>query len=91
MGHVINKYGIAPDPAKLRVLAIWPIPETVRAVQSFRGFVNWYGDFIPDTTRLTAPLYALAAGRKGTEKLPSAQRSSPVSTPSSRLYALAPS
>ena len=69
LGHVINKSGIAPDPAKLRILATWPISETVRAVQLFLGFVNCYGDFIPDTTRLTAPLYAFAAGRKGTEKV----------------------
>ena len=41
----------------------------MRALHSFVGFVNWYGDFIPDTTRLTAPLYALAAGRKGTDKV----------------------
>ena len=69
LGHVINKSGIAPDPSIIRVRATWPIPETVRAVQSFLGFVNWYGDFILDTTRLTAPLYALAAGCKGTEKI----------------------
>ena len=41
----------------------------MRGIQSFLGFVNFYGDFIADATRLTAPLYALAAGRKGTEKI----------------------
>ena len=69
LGHVIINFGIAPDPSKLREIATWPIPETVRAVQSFLGFANWYYDFIPDTTRLTALLYAFAPGRKGTEQV----------------------
>ena len=40
LGHVINKSGISPNPAKLRVLATWPIPETVRALQLLFGVVN---------------------------------------------------
>ena len=69
LGHVINSSGVSPDPAKLRVLSTWPVPEDVRGIQSFLGFVNFYGDFIHDATSLTAPLYALTAGRKGTDKV----------------------
>ena len=31
--------------------------------------MNFYGDYIANSTRLTAPLYALTVGRKGTEKV----------------------
>ena len=67
LGHVISSSGVSPDPAKLRVLSTWPVPEDVRGIQSFLGFVNFYGDFIPEATSLTAPLYALTAGRKGAD------------------------
>ena len=71
LGHIINSSGFSPEPAKLRVLSTWPVPSTVCDVQSLLGFVNFYGDYISTlgSTRLTAPLYALTAGRKGTEKV----------------------
>ena len=68
-GHVVNAAGVSPDLAKLRVLTTWPIPETVRDVQSFLGFINFYGEFIPISTHLMAPLYRLTVGKKGTDKV----------------------
>jgi len=64
LGHVVTPAGVAPDPAKLRVLANWPAPTTVREVQAFLGFVNLYGDFVANSTELTAPLYSLTVARK---------------------------
>ena len=55
LGYVISATGVSPDPAKLRVLADWPTPTTVREMQSFLGFVNFYGYYISDATELTAP------------------------------------
>ena len=67
LGDVISAAGITPDPAKLRVLENWPIPTTVRKVQSFIGFVNFYNEFIDEQTALTSSLYDLTAAHKGTE------------------------
>ena len=69
LGHIINASGVSPDPAKLRVVSTWPIPATVRDVQSFLGFVNFYGDYIAGSTRLTPPLYELTGGRNCNEKV----------------------
>ena len=63
LGHVISAAGVSPDPEKLRVLADWPTRKTFREMQSFVGFVNFYGDYISDATELTAPLYDLTAAR----------------------------
>ena len=38
-------------------------------MQSFLGFVNFYGDYISVATELTAPLYGLAAARKVNESI----------------------
>ena len=68
-GHVVSSAGINPDPAKLRVFADWPVPITVRELQFFFGFVNFYCDFIDEQTALTACLYDLTASCKGTEQV----------------------
>ena len=39
----------------------------MRDVQSFLGFINFYAEFIPNSTHLTAPLYNLTVGKKGTD------------------------
>ena len=64
LGHVITPARISPDPSKLRVLASWPFPDTVRDVQSLLGFVNFNGDFIDIATLLTSPLYELTVATK---------------------------
>ena len=67
--QVVNAADVSLNPAKLRVLSTWPVPETVRDVQSFLGFINFYGEFIPNSTHLTEPLYNLTVGKKGTDKV----------------------
>ena len=67
LGHVISAVGITPDPAKLRVLANWPIRTTVRKLQSFLGFVNFYNEYIDEQTALPSSRYDLTAARQGTE------------------------
>ena len=67
LGLVISATGITPNPVKLHVLANWPIPTTVRELQSFLGFVNIYNEFIDEQTTLTSSLYVLTAACKGTE------------------------
>ena len=69
LGHVISVAGVSPNPAKLRVLAEWPVPTTVREMKSFFGFINFYRDFIACNTELTAPLYDLTAARKGEDPI----------------------
>ncbi len=69
LNHVINASGVSPDPSKLRVLSSWPVCTTVKEMQSFFGFVNFYIDYVADSTQLTAPLYALTVGKKGTDNV----------------------
>ena len=68
-GHLISAAGVFLALAKLRILADWPTPKTVREMKSFLGFFNFYGDYISDATELTAPLYDLTAARKGDESI----------------------
>ena len=69
LNHVISAANVSPHLAKLRVLAEWPTVKTVRKMQSFLRFVNFYNDNISDPTKLTQPLYDLTAAGKGDESI----------------------
>ena len=65
--HLISAAEVAPDPAKLQVLADWPKPTTFRVIQSFLGFVNFSVDYIADATELASRLYYFTTSTKGND------------------------
>ena len=69
LGHVITAASVYPDLAKLRVLFDWLILKTVREMQCFLKFVNFYGDYISDASELTGLLNDLTAARKGDKSI----------------------
>lgn len=44
------------DPKKVACVQEWPTPRSVRDVQGFIGFANFYRRFIPEFSRLATPL-----------------------------------
>lgn len=48
--------GIEVDPEKMQVIHDWKVPSTVRGIQSFLGFCNFYQRFIKDYSRVAHPL-----------------------------------
>jgi hypothetical protein len=59
LGFVITTEGIEVDPEKVAVIANWKVPTTVKGVQSFLGFGNFYRRFVREYSRITRPLYNL--------------------------------
>lgn len=51
--------GMRMDPAKVEAIIQWEPPTSVKSVQSFLGFANFYRTFIKGFSKLTAPLTAL--------------------------------
>ena len=47
------------DPAKLKAIMDWPTPKTLKHVQAFLGFGNFYRRFIKDFSKIARPLHAL--------------------------------
>ena len=60
LGVIISTDGIRMDPQKIQVILDWARPETLKQVQSFVGFCNFYRRFIKDFSRITKPLHRLA-------------------------------
>ena len=63
LGHVISTTGISIDPEKVEAIQEWPLPTSVKAIQSFTSFASYYRDLCP---KLAAPSAILSAFiRKG--------------------------
>jgi hypothetical protein len=59
LGHVISPLGISMDPAKVATVSSWTAPRSVKDVQIFLGFANYYRRFIWRFSQLTHPLTSL--------------------------------
>ena len=59
LGMVIQEGKITMDPGKLRGIQDWPAPTTVKQVQGFLGFGNFYRRFIHGFSELARPLNEL--------------------------------
>jgi hypothetical protein len=59
IGLVITPEGISMEKEKVQAVLEWPAPTSVKGVQSFLGFANFYRRFVPDFSRLACPMNAL--------------------------------
>ena len=56
LGVIIGNGTVKMDPVKIQGIMEWPIPKTVKDVQSFLGFCNFYHVFIKDFSNIAHPL-----------------------------------
>jgi hypothetical protein len=65
LGFIISTEGVKMDPKKVQTVQEWPKPKTVKDVQSFLGFANYYRRFIKHYSRISAPLTEVTKKEKG--------------------------
>ncbi len=63
LGYIIGREGIQMDQGKVTAVAEWPTPQTIKELQRFLGFANFYRRFIKGFSLLTAPLTTLLRGK----------------------------
>lgn len=56
LGFVVSPSGISMDPEKTAAIRDWPVPKSVRDIQSFLGFANFYRRFIDEYSQIALPL-----------------------------------
>lgn len=59
LGHVIDKFGIRPDPSKIAAVVNFPRPNNVKKVRQFLGLAGWMRKFIQNFSIVSCPLYRL--------------------------------
>ena len=75
LGMVITEGKISMDSVKLKGIWDWPVPTTVKEVQSFLGFGNFYRKFINKFSDLAAPFNGLLKKDKTFDWTPECQTS----------------
>ncbi|KAL0173249.1 hypothetical protein M9458_033560, partial [Cirrhinus mrigala] len=63
LGYHISHQGVKMDMAKVQAVTEWPQPSTVKELQRFLGFANFYRRFIRDYSMVAAPLTSLLKGK----------------------------
>ena len=59
LGHVVGRRGLECDPKKIEDVKSWPVPDCLKSVRQFLGFVGYYWRFIPRFADLAESLVAL--------------------------------
>src|SRR6266480_2876814 len=59
LGTIISREGLAMEPEKTKAVREWPTPKTVKEVQAFLGFANYYRRFIKNYSSQAGPLTQL--------------------------------
>ncbi|KAB5587826.1 Retrotransposable element Tf2 [Ceratobasidium theobromae] len=59
IGIVISPEGVSMEKEKIKAITEWKTPKSVKEVQAFLGFANFYQCFVKDFSRLSKPLTRL--------------------------------
>ena len=59
LGLIILEGEIRMDPIKLKAVTNWPTPKTMKDVQKFLRFCNFYRQFVKNYSTLAQPLFNL--------------------------------
>jgi hypothetical protein len=64
LGVIVSAEGVRMDPKKVKGVQDWPKPTTVKQLQSFLGFANFYRRFINGFSGIAGPLHKLLRKEK---------------------------
>lgn len=67
LGYIISSEGVAMDENKVQAVVNWPQPTTIKELQHFLGFANFYRWFIRNFSMIASPLTSML--KKGGTRL----------------------
>lgn len=61
---IVSPNGVTIDPKKVNTIAKWPEPQSLKDIQFFNGFTNFYCQFIDGFNQIAAGLFDMLKGSK---------------------------
>ena len=71
LGYIVLSQGIRIKDERIEVVKNWPEPKSVRDIQVFIGFANFYQRFIQSFSRIAAPLTSMLKTTGSSNSAPS--------------------
>lgn len=65
LGFIVSTEGVKMNLKKILAVQEWLIPKTVKDVQSFLGFANYYWKFIKNYSKITVSLLEITKKKVG--------------------------
>ncbi|CCO36090.1 Retrotransposable element Tf2 155 kDa protein type 2 [Rhizoctonia solani AG-1 IB] len=59
LGIIVSDQGFSLDKLKIQAVQEWPVPATVKQIQSFLGFANFLRRFVANFSHMARPLHNL--------------------------------
>lgn len=56
LGHIITIDGIKPNSKNVETIKKYPIPKSIKEIQSFLGLTVYYRKFIPNYSKIAKPM-----------------------------------
>jgi hypothetical protein len=63
LGRSVSEEGVEMEDQYIEAVGDLPLPSDVKGVECFPGFVDYHRSFIPEFSRIAAPLYAVTGNR----------------------------
>lgn len=57
LGHMIDNFGVRPDPGKVAAVLNFPVPKSVFNIRQFVGLAGWMRKFVNNFSVIAKPLY----------------------------------
>ena len=74
LGYVVSAQGVRIEDEQIKAVKNWPEPTSVRDIQVFIGFANFYRRFIRGFSRIAAPLTSMLKTTGSSDLAPKAFR-----------------
>ncbi|KAL0177702.1 hypothetical protein M9458_026596, partial [Cirrhinus mrigala] len=66
LGYIIDRHGVRMDEGKVEAVISWPEPKTIKELQRFLGFANFYRRFIKGYSQISSSITNLLKGHPKT-------------------------
>ena len=66
LGYIVFLQGICIEDERIKAVEQWPEPKSVRDIQVFLEFANFYWQFIQEFSRIAAPITVMLKTTKNT-------------------------